>query len=145
MRFLVDTNVLSEARKPRRDKNVSRWLDAAAQSDLYLSVASVTEIQNGVTLARRRQPDFARVLDEWLATIIELYGDRILPVTVPIARRWGALSAALGHRELDLVIAATALEHELVVASRNTDDFVPAGVAVLNPFLPDPQVVPPRL
>ena len=145
MRFLVDTNVLSEARKPRRDTNVSRWFEVAAQSDLFVSVASITEIQNGVTLAQKRQPDFARVLEQWLAAIIELYGDRLLPVTLPIARRWGVLSASVGNRDLDLVIAATALEHGLTVATRNTDDFLRAGVSVLNPFEPNPQVIQPRL
>jgi hypothetical protein len=67
---------------------------------------------------------------------LRVYGDRILPVSVPIARRWGRLARQLGTKSLDLAIAATALEHGLVVATRNVSDFTPTGVHVLNPFEP---------
>lgn len=144
MKFLLDTVVLSEARKPRRDTHVARWLALVARNELFVSVASIVEIQRGIILAQRRNREFAQALEQWLGTIIARYAGQIVPVGLGVARRWGALSAAIGHRELDLAIAATALEHDMVVVTRNTSDFLPAGVPVLNPFAPHPAVIQPR-
>ena len=82
----------------------------------------------------RRNPAFAEELGRWLDRVLGWYGDRILPVTLPVARRWGRLSATLGHGGADLLIAATALEHGLMVVTRNARHFEPTGVQVLNPF-----------
>jgi toxin FitB len=70
---------------------------------------------------------------------LALYGERILPFDLQTARRWGALSAALGNRSADLMIAATALEHGLTVVTRNVSDFEPTGVPVLDPFIRQPR------
>src|SRR3981081_529720 len=79
-------------------------------------------------------PDFAGALAAWLDRMLTLYGERVVPVDLPTARRWGALSAALGNDGADLMIAATALENGLIVVTRNVSDFEPARVAVLDPF-----------
>jgi toxin FitB len=69
---------------------------------------------------------------------LRAYSERVLPLTVGIARRWGRLAAQLGDKQLDLAIAATALEHGLIVVTRNGSDFQPTGVTILNPFNPGP-------
>ena len=121
---------------PERDRHpeVAQWLEAQRTVDLHLSVVTVGEVERGITQQRLRNPTFAEDLARWLDRVLGWYGDRILPVTLPVARRWGQLSATLGHGGADLLIAATALEHGLAVVTRNVAHFEPTGVQVLNPF-----------
>ena len=107
---------------------------AQRTADLDLSVVSVGEVERGVTRQQHRAPAFARALAAWLDSVLTLYGDHILPVDVASARRWGRLSHTLGHDSADLLIAATALEQGLTVATRNVRHFQPAGVPVIDPF-----------
>ena len=132
--FLFDTVVLSELRKRRRDANVVAWIGSIAETDLYISVASIVEIDFGIERKRKNDPAFAEELAGWLDTMLRVYGERILPITVQIAKRWGRLAAEIGNRELDLAIAATALEQGLTVVTRNVAHFAPSGVATVNPF-----------
>lgn len=100
-------------------------------------MASVGEIERGIVRQERRDPAFARALAAWLDSVLRLYRERILAVDLPTARRWGCLSRALGNDRVDLLIAATALEHGLTVVTRNVRHFDPAGVAVLDPSVPN--------
>ena len=131
--FLVDTDVLSALRQRERSRPVIRWVAGQRTGDLYLSVVSIGEIERGIEKQRRRNPDFADTLGAWLDDVIRLYGDRILPVDLPAARRWGRLSQALGRQDADLLIAASALERGLTVVTRNVRHFEPTGVSVLDP------------
>ena len=135
--YLLDTDVLSALRRRQRDPAVARWVEAQRTSDLYLSVVTVGEVERGIVRQRRRDPAFAEALAGWLDRVLAWYGDRVLAVDLPTARRWGQLSGALGHEGADLLIAATALEHGLTVVTGNTRHFEPTGVAVLNPFAGD--------
>ena len=132
--YLLDTNVLSALRKEENWSSLTRWMSAQRTSDLYISVASVAEVERGITRQQRRNPEFARALASWLDSVLAVYGDRILPVDLAVARRWGILSGALGHQSEDLIIAATALEYGLTVVTRNVRHFEPTGVPVHNPF-----------
>jgi predicted nucleic acid-binding protein len=132
--FLLDTMVLSELRRRERDAGVVGWIEAQRPSDLYLSVVTLSEIERGILRQRRINPQFAEALASWLDRILQTYSDRLLPVGVAEARRWGILSGELGHAGADLLIAATALEHGLTVVTRNLRHFVPTGVEVLDPF-----------
>lgn len=132
--YLLDTDVLSALRRRERDPAVARWLEAQRTTDLYLSVVTVGEVERGIERQRRRDPAFAEALAAWLDRVLAWYGDQVLGVDLPTARRWGQLSGALGHEGADLLIAATALEHGLTVVTGNTRHFAPTGVAVLNPF-----------
>lgn len=132
--IVLDTVVLSELRKGRPSANVVEWLGRQRDADLYLSVVSLGEIERGIELQRKTNAAFASELTRWLETLQKLYVDRILPISAPIARRWGVLSAQLGHDGADLLIAATALSHGLAVATRNVRHFKATGVQVLNPF-----------
>ncbi len=100
---------------------------------MYLSVVSVAEIERGIIRQERHDPAFARALSAWLDDILVLYGGRVLAVDLPTARRWGRLSGAIGHEGVDLLIAATALEHGLSVVTRNVRHFEPTGVEVIDP------------
>jgi hypothetical protein len=132
--ILLDTVVFSELRKTHPSPEVVAWLSGFRDSDLFLSVVSLGEIERGIEKKRSDDPVFAGALTLWLEDLVRLYGDRILPVTPVIARRWGSLSAQHGNDGADLLIAATALVHGLQVATRNVRHFEPLGVAVVNPF-----------
>lgn len=132
--FLIDTMVLSELRKRQRDPGVVAWIGEQQHEDCFLSVVNIGEIERD--LARQRVVDaaFSRQLASWLDRLLRSYGDRLLPVDVGIARRWGRLSAELGHDGSDLLIAATVLEHGLTVVTRNLRHFTPTGVPTVNPW-----------
>ncbi|MGO3932192.1 type II toxin-antitoxin system VapC family toxin [Rhodopseudomonas pseudopalustris] len=132
--FLIDTVTLSELRKRQRDPQVVAWFERQRTADLFLSVISIGEIERGIARQRTTDPDFARALAAWLDRVLTVYGERIVPFDLRAARRWGALSAALGNDSADLMIAATALEHGLTVVTRNVSDFAPTGAAVVDPF-----------
>ena len=132
--FLIDTVVLSELRKRERSHSVVSWIAGQRSTDLYLSVVTIGEIERGIAQQQRNNPGFAELLVAWLDKVLILYDDRILPIDLPTCRRWGRLSAAIGHDGADLLIAATALEHGLTVVTRNVRHFEPSGVSVFNPF-----------
>jgi len=132
--FLLDTVVLSELRKRNRNAGVVAWMTERASADLFVSVVTVGEIERGIARQRERDPAFAIALHEWFDRTLTLWGERILPFDLGAARRWGRLSAELGHDDADVMIAATALERGLTVVTRNVRRFQPTGVATLNPF-----------
>jgi toxin FitB len=125
--FLIDTVTLSELRKRQRDPMVVKWFERQRTTDLFLSVISIGEIERGIARQRTTDPGFAAALADWLDRILTLYGERVVPFDLRTARRWGALSVALGNDSADLMIAATALEHGLTVVTRNVSDFEPSG------------------
>ncbi|MYD72437.1 MAG: type II toxin-antitoxin system VapC family toxin [Acidobacteria bacterium] len=136
--FLIDTDVLSALRRPERSPGVVRWLAEQRTTDLYLSVVSIGEIEQGIGQQQRRDREFARLLAAWLDSVIALYGERILAFDLPTARRWGRLCGAVGHESADLLIAATAIEHGLTVVTRNVRHFEPTGARALDPSLTRP-------
>jgi predicted nucleic acid-binding protein len=131
---LLDTNVLSEVRRPAPDLKVLGWLDALDEDRAFISVASIAELKRGVALmdeGRRRD-----TLSVWLA-------ERIIPIDSQIAERWGDLMAharksGVALSVMDGFFAATALVRELVLVTRNTKDFAPLGVPVFNPWIDEP-------
>jgi toxin FitB len=132
--ILLDTVVLSELRKARPSPQVIKWLGKQREQDLFISVVSLGEIERGITKAQKTDPEFAQALAQWLEELMRRYADRILPITPPIARLWGKWSAELGHEGADLLIAATAQEHRLVVATRNVKHFERTSASSVNPF-----------
>ena len=134
--FLLDTVVLSELRKPLRERNqgLGHWIDGVSSEDLFVSVVTIGEIERGIERQRHANPAFADRLAAWLDTLLRTYEGRIFPVDVAVARRWGRLSQRIGNKGLDLAVAATALEHGLTVVTRNVTHFEPTGVPILNPF-----------
>jgi len=136
--FLLDTNIPSEMTRPFPQPSVAQWLEGADDDRLYFSVVSLGEIQKGIaTLPEsKRRIELRQWLDE---TLRPWFQGRILPVNEPIAERWGMLAGncKLRGRPLrveDGLVAATALEHDLTVVTRNVRDFEDLGVSIFNPW-----------
>ena len=136
--YLLDTNVVSELRKVkagRADPQVSRWAQGVQASALYLSVITVQELELGILLKERRDPEQGRVLRGWFeGQVLPAFAGRLLPVTVAIARQCAVLNVPETKPERDGLIAATALVHGLTVVTRNVRDFQGTGVPLLDPW-----------
>ena len=136
--FLLDTNVLSEfARVGEPDRHVDRWLKTTAEESLFASVLTFAEIRRGIELLppgkRRTQ------LEQWQDDLAASFEMRLFPVTKAIADRWGVLSAQTQRKgitlaNIDGLIAATALEHDLTLVTRNVKDFTGVEVPLFNPW-----------
>lgn len=135
--FLLDTNIVSELRRVRPHGAVLAWVRSVDDADLHLSAVTLGEIQAGIERTRDQDPDKAAEIEDWLDQVARTYN--ILPLDARTFRRW----AKLMHRESDTVyedamIAATALVHNLTVATRNVRDFDRFPVTTFNPFDRDP-------
>ena len=135
MSYLVDTNVVSELRKKgRADQSVVTWLQQREPEELYLSVLTIGELRRGAARIRRRDPTAAESLDRWVTQIGERFGDRVLAVNHAVAERWGEITAHPTVPDVDGLLAATALVHDLVVVTRNVRHIAPTGARCLDPF-----------
>ncbi len=137
--ILLDTCVISEVARDNPDARVSGWFETVQEERLRLSVISVGEIQKGIEMlqpgARQDQ------LRAWLEGLVDVFHDRILPIDEPVARRWGTIAAStqrIGRPRppIDALLAATAIHHDLVLATRNVADFEGTGVRLVNPWRP---------
>lgn len=135
MGYLLDTNIVSELRKGDRcDSALLEWFDAIDDDDAYLSVLVVGEIERGVERIRKRDPRSATRLRRWLSSLVMRFEDRILPITLPIARAWGKMGAPNPIPTVDGLLAATAQVHGLVLATRNIVDVQGLDIEYVNPF-----------
>lgn len=135
MTWLLDTNVLSELRKgPRADTGVRRWFDEAVDRDLFTSVLVAGELRRGVESIRLRDRAAADGLAQWLESLVERFGDRLLPIDAAVANRWGELNVPDPVPTVDGLLAATALVHDLTLVTRNVRDVATTGVRWLDPF-----------
>jgi predicted nucleic acid-binding protein len=135
MAFLLDTNVVSELRKKRRnDPKVQAWLSSVSSDDLFTSVIVIGEIRRGIEKVRPADPVFASQLELWLHTFQSDYQDRILSITEEIAEFWGTLCPNDPLPEPDGLIAATALHHGMALVTRNVEHVHRSGVQLLNPW-----------
>lgn len=130
--YLVDTNVVSEARRGSRE--AVGWLRSVRSEEVYLSALTLGEIMRGVALRRRSDPQTAARLTEWLERLRQDHADRILPVTDRIALEWGRIAALRPRGDIDGLIAATAIVHDLILVTRNVKDFEDTVVALINPW-----------
>lgn len=137
MRCLLDTNILSEARKPVPNERVMSWLAAQPVSETYLSVVSLGEIEEGVTsLGKTRRAQELRV---WQAQLIVSFHGRILDVDLEVTTMWGHIRAAARRRgrtspAIDALIAATAITHDLTLVTRNLADVAMLPVRAFDPW-----------
>jgi toxin FitB len=135
--YLIDTNVLSELRRKKPDPKVVKWLSARAPTQLYVSVLTLGEIRKGIEQLGVADAMRKAALLDWLAIELPTYfGQRLLSIDANVAEVWGKLVAKAGRPlpAIDSLLAATALNHQLVVVTRNTRDFSDMGVEVLDPW-----------
>lgn len=134
-RYLLDTNVVSELRKPRPHGGVVAWLQALDDAQIFLSAVTLGEIQAGIELTRQQDPDKAQEIETWLEMVAAAYN--VLPMDAPAFRAWAKLMHGKSDTLYeDAMIAATANVHGLTVATRNVADFNALGIEVFNPFEP---------
>ena len=131
--YLLDTNVVSELRKPQPHGAVVAWLQSTAEADLYLSAVTLGEIQAGIELTREQDATKASEIEAWADLVAASYS--VLPMDGETFRAW----ARLMHRKSDMfyedaMIAATAMVHQLTVVTRNIADFADFNMTLLNPF-----------
>jgi predicted nucleic acid-binding protein len=139
MRFLMDTNVVSEMRKGiRGNTGVRRWFSQTPGDCIYLSVLTVGELRQGVERIRRKDSIAAESLEKWLDSVESQMAGCILPITQAIAERWGRLNVPDPLPVVDGLLAATALEHDFTLVTRNVRDIERSGVRWLNPFSDGP-------
>ena len=135
MRYMLDTNILSELRKGERaHASVRAWFDDVPDEALFTSVLVLGELRRGVESVRRRDPVAASALDQWLARMMDSFSDRIIDIDADIADRWGALNVPDPLPTVDGLLASTALVHGMTLVTRNVRDVERTGVPVLNPF-----------
>ena len=131
--FLIDTNFISELRRPKPNPQVVEWVNALTTEQLFISAVTIGEIQAGIELTREQDPEKASQLEAWLIQVGRSYN--ILPTDAETFRHW----AKLMHRQSitlieDAMIAATAISNGLTVATRNTRDFEALGLEAFDPF-----------
>jgi predicted nucleic acid-binding protein len=135
--YLLDTNVVSELRKPKPHQGVVAWVQNASEENLHLSAVTVGEIQAGIEITREQDVPKAEEIEAWLDSVAETYN--VIPVDAHIFRRWAQIMHRRPDHHLeDALIAATALVRGLSVVTRNVDDFKPFGVSLINPFTKRP-------
>jgi predicted nucleic acid-binding protein len=136
MRFLLDTNLVSEIRRGNKgNRGVLDWANRQPEADFAISVISIKEIEVGILGKARKDPSQGLVLRAWFDEVLmPRYGSHVLDIDVAVARRAAALDVPDPRPISDGLIAATALVHDLTVVTRNTIDFLPTGVRLLNPF-----------
>ena len=134
MKFLLDTNVISEIRKrDRAHPNVVRWVARTPVEEIGTSVLVLAEIRHGIELKRRSDPEQAKSLDRWFSQMRIRLGDRVLPIDEPIAEAWAVLGIPDPLPLIEGLLAATAKVHGLTLVTRNVAD-IAAGVSLLDPF-----------
>ena len=137
--FLLDTNVVSELTRPRPDARVAAWMNSADEEQLFLSVLTLGEIRKGI--ASLADPARRGRLEVWLARgLVARFEGRILGIDQVVADRWGQLGGTLALRGtalavIDGLLAATALQHNLTLVTRNTRDVALTGAMVFNPWI----------
>ena len=137
MSYLLDTNVVSELRKPRAraDRAVRAWVGAREASDLYLSAVTILELEVGIARLSRRDAAQAARLTLWLEDeVLDVFSGRIMAIGVAEVRRAAWLHVPDPRPERDALIAATAAVHGLTIVTRNVSDFIPMGVPLINPW-----------
>jgi len=135
MAFLLDTNVVSELRRPRPDKDVVTWFESLGDRQVSISTVTCGEIQRGIEKTREQNPAKANEIEQWLDDL--LASRHLIAMDESCFRQWARLMHKKSNDQIvDAMIAATAIVHRLVVVTRNVRDFEALGVDTINPWTP---------
>ena len=134
VKYLLDTNVLSEPSKPRPDPRVMDWIASVPVQARYISVLSLGELTKGIALSLKRDAQRVVVYQQWLIAIRDQYSGRVLPVDALVAETWGMMASTGSFPVVDALITSTARAHGLVLATRNRRDFQGLGIQVFDPW-----------
>lgn len=133
--YLLDTNIVSELRKPKADRRVKSWAQSLPAASLYISSICILELEIGILLIERRDQKQGAVLRSWMdGHVLPAFQGRILAIDAAVAQRCAALHVPNPRPDRDALIAATALIHDMSVVTRNVSHFDTMGVAVFNPW-----------
>jgi toxin FitB len=134
--YLLDTNVLSEIRKgsQRAQPEVYQWWLGMRDQELFLSVMTLGEIRKGIDRLGARDVSQTLALERWLDEMKRTFRERVIDISAAVADRWGRLQAIRSLPEVDALLAASVLEHDLTLVTRNEADFEGLDIRVLNPF-----------
>ncbi len=131
--YLLDTNVVSELRRPKPHGGVLAWIEAVPTEHLFLSAVTIGEIQAGIEITREQDATKAQALETWLDHVVGSFG--VLPMDSAAFRAWARIKHGKSDTLIeDAMIAATAILHDLVVVTRNEKDFTALGTPTVNPF-----------
>ena len=138
--YVLDTNVISELRRPKRaDPMVVAWVRSAPLADLFTTSINLMELRTGALRLIFRQDPRGHIIQDWIENfVISSFKDRILAIDEAVGMRCAELHVPITRPYRDSLIAATALMHRMTVVTRNLTDFEPMGVATLNPWEPRP-------
>ena len=135
MKYLVDTNVISEIRKETRGhEQVLNWWNSIHRSQIFLSVLAVGEIHQGIVSIRRKDVHQANHLEAWLGGLLQVFGNRLIPIDKRTALVWAEICTGRTLPMIDSLMAATAISKNLTFVTRNTKDIRDTGVRYINPF-----------
>jgi predicted nucleic acid-binding protein len=133
--YLVDTNVLSEARRGRAE--AASWLRSVDPDQIFLSVITLGEIMKGIAMKSRSDVPASAALHRWLETLRSAHARRILPINSDVAVQWGRIAALRPRSVPDALIAATAIAHNKILVTRNIGDFADLPVVIIDPWKRD--------
>ena len=134
MTLLLDTNVVSELRKPKPDRNVLAWYATVRSADLFLSVLTIGEIRHGTERLRRNDPGQAAIIEQWLRGLHAGYRDHLIDVDAAVAEEWGRMNVPDPLPVVDGLLAASAKIRGWTLVTRNVKDLKGSGVSLLKPF-----------
>jgi predicted nucleic acid-binding protein len=134
VKFLLDTNIVSETRRRSPDPNVLTWLRRADPADLYISVLTIGEVVKGCEAVGRRDPAAGQALRHWLDGLRHLYAERLIGIDMAVAEEWGRLMALRPLPVIDGLLAATVSVHDMTLVTRNVKDVEGTGIALVNPW-----------
>ena len=132
--YLLDTNVISEGRRPRPDPGVLAFVDSIDRERLFVSVLTIGELRKGAEIKGRKNAKGGQRLHVWIDEVEQAFGNRVLPVDLAAARLWGELLADRPRSVVDTLLAATAISRDLTLVTQNVRDIADIKVGVINPW-----------
>ena len=134
MRYLLDTNIISELRKKVPNNGVQEWIKQVQVNQIYISCLTVGEIKTGILKLAKKDKAQARLIDKWLEELMHEYKEQILGIDLETSEEWAKLMSSDSNHIIDNLIAAQAIQNNMTVVTRNIKDYQAGSLKLLNPF-----------